>query len=90
MLNGSESHDDHSIVSYEWRCVECPAGVRLLPNNQSVVNATGLTKGFYTFSLTVRDDNDNTASDNVTVTVNQSNNSFFYIIFFIDFYYRNS
>ncbi|XP_049875638.1 dyslexia-associated protein KIAA0319-like [Pectinophora gossypiella] len=74
-LNGSASHDDHRIVAYTWRCVEGPTNATILGYNESVANATNLTKGQYIFSLTVLDDNGNSASDNVTVTVTQNKNS---------------
>ncbi|XP_072944852.1 dyslexia-associated protein KIAA0319 [Epargyreus clarus] len=75
ILNGSGSHDDHRIVAYTWRCLEGPSNSTILKFNESTANATGLTKGAYVFSLTVLDDNGNSASDNVTVTVTQNKNS---------------
>ncbi|XP_028168662.1 dyslexia-associated protein KIAA0319 [Ostrinia furnacalis] len=74
-LNGSASHDDHRIVAYTWRCLSGPTNSNIVNFNESVANATGLTKGQYVFSLTVLDDNGNSASDNVTVTVTQNKNS---------------
>ncbi|XP_063537296.1 dyslexia-associated protein KIAA0319 [Cydia strobilella] len=74
-LNGSASHDDHRIVAYTWRCLVGPTNSTILNFNESVANATGLTKGQYVFSLTVLDDNGNSASDNVTVNVAQNQNS---------------
>ncbi|XP_041982095.1 dyslexia-associated protein KIAA0319 [Aricia agestis] len=75
VLNGSESRDDHRIVAYTWRCVDGPTNSTILAYNESIANATALTKGVYTFSLTVLDDNGNSASTNVTVTVTQNKNS---------------
>ncbi|XP_013199393.2 dyslexia-associated protein KIAA0319 [Amyelois transitella] len=74
-LNGSESHDDHRIVAYTWRCLSGPTNSNIINFNESVANATGLTKGQYVFSLTVLDDNGNSATDNVSVTVTQNKNS---------------
>ncbi|KAM3965719.1 dyslexia-associated protein KIAA0319 [Aphomia sociella] len=74
-LNGSGSHDDHRIVAYTWRCLSGPTNSNIINFNESVANATALTKGQYVFSLTVLDDNGNSATDNVTVTVNQNKNS---------------
>lgn len=71
-LNGSVSHDDHRIVAYTWRCADGPTNATILRYNESVANATGLTKGQYKFTLTVLDDNGNSASDDVLVTVTQS------------------
>lgn len=72
ILNGSASHDDHRIVAYTWRCLSGPTNSNIISFNESVANATALTKGQYVFSLTVLDDNGNSASDNVSVTVTQS------------------
>ncbi|CAH0400900.1 unnamed protein product [Chilo suppressalis] len=74
-LNGSASHDDHRIVAYTWRCLSGPTNSNIVGFNESVANATGLTKGQYVFLLTVLDDNGNSATDNVTVTVTQNKNS---------------
>ncbi|CAB3253365.1 unnamed protein product [Arctia plantaginis] len=75
ILNGSASHDDHRIVAYTWRCLSGPTNSNIINFNESVANATALTKGQYVFSLTVLDDNGNSASDNVTITVTQNKNS---------------
>ncbi|KPJ02053.1 Dyslexia-associated protein KIAA0319 [Papilio xuthus] len=75
ILNGSGSHDDHRIVAYTWRCVSGPNNATILRFNESMANATALTKGQYVFSLTVLDDNGNSATKNVTVTVTQNKNS---------------
>ncbi|XP_045774500.1 dyslexia-associated protein KIAA0319 [Maniola jurtina] len=74
-LNGSASHDDHRIVAYTWRCLSGPTNSNIVNFNESTANATALTKGQYVFSLTVLDDNGNTATDNVTITVTQNKNS---------------
>ncbi|XP_026756071.2 dyslexia-associated protein KIAA0319 [Galleria mellonella] len=74
-LNGSGSHDDHQIVAYTWRYVSGPTNSTIINFNESLANATGLTKGQYVFSLTVLDDNGNSATDNVSVTVTQNKNS---------------
>ncbi|KOB72590.1 Uncharacterized protein OBRU01_12020 [Operophtera brumata] len=63
-LNGSISHDDHRIVAYTWRCLSGPTNSNIISFNESVANATALTKGQYVFSLTVLDDNGNSATDN--------------------------
>ncbi|XP_045451148.1 dyslexia-associated protein KIAA0319 [Melitaea cinxia] len=75
ILNGSASHDDHRIVAYTWRCLSGPNNSSIVGFNESIANATALTKGQYVFSLTVLDDNGNSATDNVTVTVAQNKNS---------------
>lgn len=72
ILNGSASHDDHRIVAYTWRWLSGPTNSNIINYNESIANATSLTKGQYTFSLTVLDDNGNIATDNVSITVTQS------------------
>ncbi|XP_047521550.1 dyslexia-associated protein KIAA0319-like protein isoform X2 [Pieris napi] len=74
-LNGTGSHDDRKLVAYTWRCLSGPTNSNIITFNESIANATQLTKGLYVFSLTVLDDNGNTATDNVTVTVTQNKNS---------------
>ncbi|CAH4029959.1 unnamed protein product [Pieris brassicae] len=74
-LNGTGSHDDRKLVAYTWRCLSGPTNSNIIAFNESIANATQLTKGLYVFSLTVLDDNGNTATDNVTVTVTQNKNS---------------
>ncbi|VVD01179.1 unnamed protein product [Leptidea sinapis] len=75
VLNGTGSHDDNKIVSFTWRCLSGPNNATIVNFNESVANATGLTKGVYVFSLTVIDDNANVATENVTITVTQNKNS---------------
>ncbi|CAG4952006.1 unnamed protein product [Colias eurytheme] len=75
VLNGTGSRDDHKIVAYTWRCLSGPTNSNIINFNESIANATSLTKGQYVFSLTVLDDNGNTATKNVTVTVTQNKNS---------------
>ncbi|CAK1555617.1 unnamed protein product [Leptosia nina] len=74
-LNGSGSHDDRKLVAYTWRCLSGPTNSNIIGFNETIANATTLTKGQYVFSLTVLDDNGNTATDNITVTVTQNKNS---------------
>ncbi|CAG9564693.1 unnamed protein product [Danaus chrysippus] len=75
VLNGSSSHDDHRIVAYTWRCLSGPTNSNIINYNESVANATSLTKGQYIFELTVLDDNGNSATDEVMITVTQNKNS---------------
>ncbi|KAJ0174628.1 hypothetical protein K1T71_009736 [Dendrolimus kikuchii] len=75
ILNGSASHDDHRIVAYTWRCLSGPTNSSIINFNESVANATSLTKGQYVFSLTVLDENGNSASGNITINVAQNKNS---------------
>lgn len=72
ILNGSESSDDHRIVAYNWKVLKGPTNATFTHFNESITNLTGLTKGEYQIQLTVLDDNGNSASDIVEVTVTQS------------------
>jgi hypothetical protein len=72
VLNGSRSKDDFKIVSYQWEEVEGPNNVVFTSANSSVTNVTKLTKGEYTFKLTVVDDNGNKDFDTIILKVTQS------------------
>ncbi|XP_060521492.1 dyslexia-associated protein KIAA0319 homolog [Cylas formicarius] len=74
VLNASKSTDDNQIMSFRWEQVEGPSTVTFVSGNASTTNVTGLTKGLYTFKVSVTDDNNNVASDMVHVTVNQNKN----------------
>nr|XP_039253437.1 dyslexia-associated protein KIAA0319-like protein [Styela clava] len=61
LLDGSQSHDDDGIETYEWEEVEGPLQANInkdkngnLPN-EKVLKITGLIVGNYTFKLTVTD-----------------------------------
>lgn len=72
VMDGRNSSDDNKIISFKWEQIEGPSKVEFHPDNASVANVTGLTKGTYTIKLSVTDDNNNVASDIVYVIVNQS------------------
>ncbi|KAJ8953581.1 hypothetical protein NQ318_003003 [Aromia moschata] len=74
VLDGGNSTDDNQIMEFKWEQVEGPSTVSFERANASKTNVTGLTKGVYTFQVSVTDDNKNVASDRVTVTVNQNKN----------------
>lgn len=59
-------------MAYSWEEVDGPSSVNIVRGNESRTNVTGLTKGGYTFKLTVTDDNGNVATDFAYVIVNQS------------------
>lgn len=73
LLDASNSTDDNKIVDFKWEQLEGPSTVLFQNVNQSKTNVTGLTKGLYTFKVSVTDDNKNVASDLTYVLVNQSN-----------------
>ncbi|KAJ8931838.1 hypothetical protein NQ314_015235, partial [Rhamnusium bicolor] len=73
-LDASNSTDDNKIMEFKWEQIEGPSTVTFENANFSKTNVTGLTKGLYTFKVSVTDDNKNVASDKVYVTVNQNKN----------------
>jgi len=68
-LNGSGSDPGGSITTYQWTKVTGPA-VSISNANTPILSLSGMVAGVYEFSLTVTDNEANTATDNVTVTVN--------------------
>src|SRR5690606_34244806 len=71
-LNGSSSSDaDGNIVSWSWQQVNGPSTATLSSANTANITVSNLQAGVYTFRLTVRDNRNSSASDIVTVTVNQ-------------------
>ncbi|MBC7947767.1 MAG: PKD domain-containing protein [Chitinophagaceae bacterium] len=67
-LTGTASDPDGSIASYSWTKVSGSGGTISSPG-AATTNIAGLTAGTYVFRLTVTDDQGATATDNVTVTV---------------------
>jgi hypothetical protein len=78
VVDASNSTDDNKIVGYRWEQVDGPSTVTFTNQNETKTNVTGLTKGGYTFKVTVTDDNGNVASDVLHVTVDQMVISLFY------------
>lgn len=75
LLDGSNSKDDIKIVSYHWELLNGPSKIEFSAVNKSMTNVTKLTKGKYTFKLTVIDDNGNKDTDIVQVEVTQNKNA---------------
>ena len=74
-LNGSGSADpDGTIASYLWEQVGGPSTSTLSSRNTANITVSNLREGVYTYRLTVRDNNDETSSATVTVTVNAAAN----------------
>ncbi|MBS1603271.1 MAG: PKD domain-containing protein, partial [Bacteroidetes bacterium] len=70
-LNGSASSSpDGSSLTYSWSYVSGPAGYTITSPAGATTTVTGLTQGSYVFQLTVKNSSGNTATDQVTVTVN--------------------
>jgi hypothetical protein len=59
----------YKIVSYKWTRTKGAACKIVDPDSRQTI-VTGLTSGKYTFTLIVKDNNEGTASANVTITVN--------------------
>jgi hypothetical protein len=75
ILNGSASYDpDGSIVRYSWNKIAGTGAITILYSNTTRPTVIGLQPGVYTFELTITDDKGATATDQVLVTVNGSNN----------------
>ena len=74
VLDGSRSKDDIAIVSYLWEQIEGPNKAVIQEPDKVKSNVTGLTKGVYTFKLSVEDNLANKADSSVKVTVNQDKN----------------
>jgi hypothetical protein len=70
-VNGNTSTDaDGTIQAYNWAYVSGPATFSITNANSVATTITGLVQGVYVFRLTVRDDNNATAADDIRVTVN--------------------
>jgi hypothetical protein len=73
-LDGSKSYDpDGSIVGYSWYQLSGKGGVTINNSNTVTPQVSGLQAGQYTFVLVVTDNGGLTAKDQMTITVNASN-----------------
>ena len=71
-LDGSASKDsDGSIASYKWSKVSGPAQLIITSPSAVTTSVSNLVKGEYVFRLQVTDNKGATATDDVTVTVNE-------------------
>ncbi|WP_265991489.1 putative Ig domain-containing protein [Larkinella insperata] len=72
-LDGSTSSDANgSITAYSWTQQSGPALATLSNNSAATLTASNLVAGTYVFRLTVTDNQNTTASDEVIVTVSQA------------------
>jgi alpha-tubulin suppressor-like RCC1 family protein len=72
-LDGSASSSpDGSALTYSWTYVSGPAGYTITSPAAASTTVTGLAQGTYVFQLTVKNSSGNTATDQVTVTVNSA------------------
>ena len=67
-LSGSATDSDGSIASYLWEKISGPTA-SLVNNTTSELTANNLLEGVYEFRLTATDNDGNTGSDDVQVTV---------------------
>ena len=67
-ISGSGSDADGSIVSYLWTKVSGPAS-SLTNTASAILTASDLVEGTYKFRLTVADDDGDTGTDEMTLTV---------------------
>jgi gliding motility-associated-like protein len=68
-LNGSGSDADGSIATFAWTKISGPT-FSTGATNSALLALNNLVQGIYVFELLVTDDDDATATDQVTVTVN--------------------
>nr|WP_308463752.1 PKD domain-containing protein [Chitinophaga nivalis] len=70
-LDGSASADpDGTITAYEWSQISGPGTAVIVAATGVSTAVNGLTAGTYVFELQVTDNNNATATDRITVTVN--------------------
>lgn len=70
-LNGSGSTDDQAISSYQWDMLSGPPGSKMKDANKQVAIVTGLRAGTYKFRLTVKDEQGETDSAVLTITIKE-------------------
>ncbi|XP_064412053.1 low-density lipoprotein receptor-related protein 11 [Latimeria chalumnae] len=75
ILDGQDSMDDHKIIRYEWTLLQGDPSVNMKAPNPGLLRLSGLQEGVYVLQLTVTDSAGQKSSDNVTVTVLQSDRS---------------
>lgn len=69
-LYGSGSDADGSIIKYSWSKISGPSQFTLSSNSILSPTVSNMVEGEYTFRLTVTDDDNATASDDVIIKVN--------------------
>jgi hypothetical protein len=74
ILTGSGFDPDGTITSYAWTRVSGPATFTIVSAGTASTGINNLVQGVYTFRLTVTDNSGATATDVVTVTVNNASN----------------
>lgn len=70
-LNGSGNDPDGGAVTFEWSQQSGPTATLTSPNSASTTTSALSEEGVYVFRLTVTDDENDTAFDEVTITVSE-------------------
>jgi poly(3-hydroxybutyrate) depolymerase len=71
-VNGSASSDpDGTITSYKWTKISGPTTYTITNSVAASTSITNLTAGVYTFRLTVKDNRNGTAYDDMLIVVNR-------------------
>jgi gliding motility-associated-like protein len=71
---GSGTDEDGEIVSYQWAQKNGPSSAVLINDSQAVMFAKDLIGGQYRFELTVIDNDGDSDTDEIQITVNEENN----------------
>ncbi|XP_057221479.1 kunitz-type protease inhibitor 1 isoform X3 [Malurus melanocephalus] len=69
MLRGTESTDDHGIVSYEWKQILGDPSAEMKKHEEDQVEISNLQVGTYVFQLTVTDTAQQQDFTNITIIV---------------------
>ncbi len=68
-LNGQASDNDGTVVRYQWTKTSGPSGGTIVNASSASASVSGLTEGFYIFTLTATDEDGAAGSDRMTITV---------------------
>jgi dienelactone hydrolase len=69
-LNGAGTDADGNITTYQWTKVSGPASYTITAPSSASTSVTGLVLGVYVFKLTLTDNMNSSASDEIQITVN--------------------
>lgn len=69
-LTGGGIDTDGTITGYQWQQISGPTTSTLSATNTANITVSNLQAGVYIYRLTVRDNDNSTGTDNVTITVN--------------------
>ena len=71
-LSGGGIDTDGTITGYQWQQISGPTASTLSATTTANITVSNLQVGVYIYRLTVRDNDNATGTDNVTVTVNSA------------------